>query len=223
MTAYELIDKAMSDPNVPPEKLEQIIGLHQREQARSAELEFFDNMSNLQGELPSIRKGSKTNMNTYATFDTTMDVLRPFFKKYGFSFSTKPRAREDGLLDIVSTIHHAGGHKETTEVTVPLDDSGKKSKIQQFGSSLKYVMRYNLVALLSISTHDGGDDDGIIITACTVGEALSMAEYCKEHGLDAAKYFKYYAKVYKQPIAAWEQFPAGSYDAVHDLMESHVK
>ena len=199
--SYSLIDKAMSDSNVSSEKLAQVIGFYRVEKASEEEHLYLAAMSELQGDLPSIRKSSTTNMGAYANFDTTMDVLRPFFKQHSFSFSTKPRARDDGLLDIISTLSHAGGHRETIEVTVPLDDSGKKSKIQQFGSSLKYFMRYNLVALLSISTHEGDDDDGMMITACEPSEASSMEEFCKANDLDAARYFKYYAKVYKQPIA----------------------
>lgn len=222
-SAYALIEKAMSDPNVPADKLSQVIAFHETQQTRAAMLEYLEAMSGLQGELPSVRKGSQTNMNTYATFDTTMDVVRPFFQKYGFSFATQPRARDDGQLEITSTIQHAGGHSVTTVVTASLDDSGKKSKIQQFGSTLKYVMRYNLVALLSISTHDGDDDDGTVLSYCTEGEALALEEFCKDNELDAARYFKYYAKVYKQPIASWGEFPAGSYDAVIKFMESQTK
>ena len=45
-------------------------------------------------------------------------------------------------------------------MTLPLDDSGKKSSVQQVGSSVSYGKRYVMSAMLNITTR-AEDDNGL--------------------------------------------------------------
>ena len=52
------------------------------------------------------------------------------------------------------------GHSEAVSIAGPLDDSGQKNGIQQIGSTITYLERYTLMAIMGLAAHDQ-DDDGI--------------------------------------------------------------
>ncbi len=214
-----LIDKAISDPNVAIDKLQQLLEMQKSIMADDAERAFLRSFSKLQGELPSVKKGDKTQQSTYATFDDVMDVVRPIMADNGFSFTVKPKTMQDSL-EVEATLAHSDGHKEVSIMSLPFDTSGNKNNVQAIGSSLKYGMRYAVVALLAISTHDGSDTDGEgLHETISEDEASGLAALASSHGLGKGRIFGYYSKKLKRNINQWDMFPAGSFDEVKTQIE----
>ena len=56
-------------------------------------------------------------------------------------------------------VTHIKGHSEDTTLSGPPDDSGRKNNIQQIASTVSYLERYTLFALLGLASQDM-DDDG---------------------------------------------------------------
>ena len=217
-----IIERAVTNPEVDVAKMQQLLDMQMAIMAKEAEQAYFRDFPAMQAEFPSVKKEGQTQQSTYATFDDMNDATREARAKYGFSISFVPETG-DGFLKIKGTISHREGHQESTELTLPFDTSGNKNDVQAIGSSLKYGMRYCMMALLSISTHDGDDKDGVIDTFVSEGEAETLREYCLQHQLDAAKFYQFYSRHYARVISDWADFPAGAYDTVMAFMEEKAK
>ncbi len=160
----EVISRAASDPNVDIDKMERLIAMQERVQDRRAEVSYHASLAEMQPELPIITEngGIKNKegkvQSTYALWEDINEEIRPILAKYGFSLSFKGQRQNDQQITI-GILAHREGHKETTEVSLPLDTSGSKNAVQAVGSSKSYGKRYAAFDLLNITTR-GEDDDG---------------------------------------------------------------
>ena len=153
-----MIDKLIARPDVPVEKLEQMFALHQKVQAEAARRAFLVAFAELQAELPAAeRKGKGHNDVSYARYEDVATALREPFARHGFShwFAID---QTNGKVTVTTCLGHAAGHVETTDMTLPLDDSGKKTAMHALGSTVSYGKRYGLLTITGIATSD--DDDG---------------------------------------------------------------
>ena len=213
-----LIEKALMSQDVDVAKMESLFNLQERAQALEARKAFIRDFALMQAEFPAIEKRAKTQQSKYATFDDINAATAPARAKYGFALSFIPEAK-DGFMTVTATLSHVGGHERSSPMTIPFDTSGNKNAAQAVGSAQKYCMRYCIVALLSISTFDGDDLDAAnLYEQCTEGEAEGLRQECEGFGLNPQRMFGYYAKFYNRPISDWSDFPAGSFNTVHDEM-----
>lgn len=162
-TVLQVIQKAASDPSCDIEKLERLMAMHERMQARQAEAEFNASMAAMQSELPSIAERGAITVNgqkrsNYATFEDINDIVKPIMQRFGFAVSFRVETVQTGV-SVTGILMHCAGHREQTTMLVPLDTSGSKNAVQSLGSSVSYGKRYVLSALLNITTR-GEDDDG---------------------------------------------------------------
>ena len=77
----------------------------------------------------------------------------------------------DGFVRVAGILMHREGHREETEMQLPIDASGSKNTVQAIGSSTAYGRRYVLCALLNIATGDE-DDDGQLSDLGELAQAL---------------------------------------------------
>lgn len=174
----EVISRAASDPNVDIDKMERLIGMQERVQDRRAEVAYHAALAEMQPELPIITEhgGIKNKegkvQSTYALWEDINEEIRPILAKYGFSLSFKGQRQADQQITI-GILAHRDGHKETTEVALPLDNSGSKNAVQAVGSSKSYGKRYAAFDLLNITTR-GEDDDG---AKAGTSHAISVKQY----------------------------------------------
>ena len=118
-------------------------------------------------------------------------------------------------MKITATMSHHEGHTTTSAMSLPFDTSGNKNNVQAIGSALKYGMRYGIVALLSVSTHDGDDNDAESLhLTVTEAEATRLEAACIDYGLNELRILSYYSKVFSRTLTDWNDFPAGSFDKV---------
>ena len=209
-----VIEKAALDPNVDVGKMEQLLSMQIRIMDKQSEAAFTAAFSLMQAELPSVMRSAKSNNNTYATFDDLMDAVREPAARHGFAISFEPDTH-DGQMTIRAKISHRDGHKEVSTMTLPFETSGSKNAVQAIGSAQKYGMRYALVGMLGLSTHDGDDRDGDDLHyKITDPEADDLKLAADGYGLATGKIFGYYSKKFKCRIEDWGDLPAGSFDTV---------
>ena len=160
-------ERFLRDPAVDVEKLERLMALWERNEARSAEAAFNVAMSDAQGEMRSVATDA-TNPQTrsrYASYEALDRALRPIYTAHGFalSFDTGecPIAEWERVLCYVT---HRAGHKHTYKLDVPADGKGAKggdvmTKTHAVASGLSYAMRYLLRLVFNVAVGEG-DDDG---------------------------------------------------------------
>jgi len=158
-TILSVIQRAAADPQCDIEKMERLLQMHERMQARQAEAAFNAAMAHMQNALPSIAERGKGHGTVrYATFEDINEVCKPIMERHGFALSFRVRTVQGGM-EVVGVLMHEAGHREETTMTLPLDTSGSKNAVQALGSSVSYGKRYVMSALLNITTR-GEDDDG---------------------------------------------------------------
>ena len=209
-----LIEKAISDPGVDAEKMQVMFEALKQERGEVSFKSYIKDFALMQSEFPSIRQTAKGHNGPYASFDDINDGTAYARGKYGFALSFLPETAE-GMMVITATLSHREGHVQTSTMTLPFDTSQNKNAVQSLGSALTYGMRYGIKALLSISTHDGDDNDaGSLYESVTAEEATALQEEATKQGKDVEKVFGYYSKKFKRVITDWDQFPMGSFEIV---------
>jgi hypothetical protein len=164
-TLLRIIERSAADPNAPIERLDRLATLYERMVAREAETKFNAALVKMQPRLPVLEeRGQITGPDgqvraTYATWEDTVEVVRPILARYGFSLSFKPGRSPKGVPTVSGVLRHEAGHKEAAEIELPADTSGDKNPVQAVGSTMSYGQRYVAKMLLGLISR-GEDDDG---------------------------------------------------------------
>jgi hypothetical protein len=156
-----VIERIALNKDVDVDRLERMLQMQERIIAKQAESAFNRDMAAMQAELPTIQKNGKIEVNnvvrsTYARFEDINEAVKPIMQKYGFAVTFKVETAD--RVKVTGILTHREGHRETTDMVLPVDASGSKNAVQAIGSSVQYGKRYVMCALLNIST--GDDDDG---------------------------------------------------------------
>lgn len=118
-------------------------------------------LAQAQGEFHAAPKTGRNPhlKNVYATLDDVIGAIREPMSKHGLSFVQPIKNTEDGLV-METILLHESGQWLGCEAVVP-DNPGKGiSSIQALGSSLTYMRRYMLTALLGINAEEDNDGNG---------------------------------------------------------------
>lgn len=155
------IERAASDNSVDIDKLERLIQLSERMQAKTAEQAFNAAMAQMQCEIPTVVEGAvnQHTKNTYATLDDINVTLKPIMQRFGFAVTFKVEHQASGI-SVTGILMHSAGHREQTTLLLPVDIGAGRNAVQAVGSSTTYGKRYVMCALLNITTGDARDDDG---------------------------------------------------------------
>ena len=161
-----VISRAASDPSIDIEKMERLMAMKERMDARNAESEFNSAMMRVQAKMGRI-SADATNPQTrsnYATYGKLDKALRPIYTAEGLSLSFGTEAAPEGYVGMVCFVSHVGGHTRTYTAQVPSDGKGAKgndvmTKTHAFGSGTSYGMRYLLKMIFNVAIGEE-DDDG---------------------------------------------------------------
>lgn len=214
------------DPSVDVEKLQALLAMQERLEARGAESAYNAAFSRLQMKLPRVKKNGQLShlgkdgakggkVQSFAKWEDIDAAIRPLLDEEGFSlsFDTSPKAGDGGGLIVTAILRHSAGHSTRTAFPVPLDSSGGKNSLQGYGSSLSYGKRYAATAALNIVTEDE-DDDGHrggmrFISVAQVTELQALIDDTKS---DAAKFCEYFSIAH---LAAMEE---GSFTQAKNML-----
>lgn len=183
-TILQVIQRAATDPQCDIDKMERLMQMHERFQARQAEQQYAEALAAMQQELPSIgERGNAAGRYTYALWEDINEQLKPILAKHGFALSFRI-PRNDKGVEVEGVLSHRGGHSERTSILLPADTSGSKNAVQAVASSVSYGKRYTAGALLNFTTH-GEDDDAFIAAAAQTDYERLVSTY--QTSIDAIK------------------------------------
>lgn len=170
-----VIERAARDPNVDIDKMERLMQMHERMQARQAKAEFDADMAELQPELPAIGERGKAIVQgqvryTFALWEDINTAIKPVLMRHGFALTF--RTDFSNGITVTGVLSHRGGHREETSITLPSDKSGSKNDVQAVASTVSYGKRYTAGALLNLTSH-GEDDDAY----AAAGDADAAADW----------------------------------------------
>jgi len=197
MTVLAMIDKLISRPDVPVEKIQQMLDMHLGLKAEQAKAAYYAAYASMQPNLPTVvERGAIKNkyggvQSRYALWEDVIETISPTLAKYGFALSFRTEQPE-GRLRVTGVLAHCEGHAEETTLELPLDTSGSKNPVQAVGSSVSYGKRYTAFALLNVATR-GEDDDGQTAASrdtITDDEADQLFELIAETESDIDKFLK---------------------------------
>jgi len=162
--ALSTFERLASAPNVDVDKLERLMGLYERMQARSAEEQFNAAMSAAQTDMRPVAADADNpqTRSRYASYAALDRSLRSIYTKHGFglSFDTGEAPQPD-CVRVLCYVTHGGGHARTYHVDMPADGKGAKggdvmTKTHAAGAAMSYGMRYLLKMIFNVAV---GEDD----------------------------------------------------------------
>ena len=217
-TILSVISRAAADPGTDVEKMERLMLMYERVEAKRAESAFNDAMSDAQSHMRTI--GADANnpqtRSKYASYGKLDKALRPIYTDNGFSlsFDTGSDAPAD-CVRVLCYVSHKAGHSRTYHVDMPADGKGAKggdvmTKTHAVGAGMSYGMRYLLKMIFNVAVGEedvDGNDAGPVATI-TDAQEIQINDMLEATGSDKAKFLKW-LKVEKV-----SDIPAKSFDSV---------
>lgn len=221
-----MIERMASDPTVDIARLEKILELRERVEAKNAERDFNAAMASAQAEMPQVVRNADNEQtkSKYATLEKINAAMSPIISKHGFSMSfgtaDSPHA---GHYRIVCTTSHVGGHSREDHADVPIDLGGikgnqNKTATHAFGSTMSYGRRYLTMMIFNVTTKKEDDDgnggrDGYRngVELIYPSEAHGLGLLIEEVGANLPIFLRYYG------IVSLDELPA------HRLAEATAK
>ena len=222
------ISRAASDPNVDIDKMERLMAMHERMEARSARVQFDTAFAAMQPNLPEIDKRGKIiirdksdaekviQSTPYALWEDTNKVIKPILAEYGFALSFRI-SQTESKITTTAVLSHIGGHREETPFSASIDATGSKNNVQGWGSSFSYGKRYTGTAILNITTK-GEDDDGKasgpIIGSISDGQVEELEKLLKDARVSLADFCAY------ANIEALADLPAAKFEVAKQRIQN---
>ena len=187
----DLLKIAVSQ-NADLDKLEKLMELQERFENREAKKAFTKAVSGFRATCPMIGKTRSGHNNKYAGLAETLETIKPLLHKSGLSHSWKT-SQVENITTVTCILAHIDGHSESTSLSAPSDMTGSKNAIQAIGSTVSYLERYTLFAILGISSKEL-DDDGTAAGTETItdNQARDLQALLSEVNADIGKFKKLY-------------------------------
>lgn len=169
--------------NADPAVLQKLIEVQAQWEAMQAKKAYVKAMSAFKAECPAVlKKDAEVDFTSsrgrthykHATLGGIVLSITPLLSQNGLSVSFETEQKEN-RVGVTCHITHELGHRESTKLVGPNDDSGNKNAIQAVGSAVTYLQRYTLLAALGLATAEQ-DDDGFRAEVAAAGkEATAKA------------------------------------------------
>lgn len=188
-----MIERAARDPAVDIDKLQQLMAMHERIEARQAEADFDKALTAAQAAMGRVRTDSNNpqTRSRYASYGTLDASIRPIYTAHGFALSFNTESVAPEIVRVICRVSHQNGHSITYQIDMPADGKGPKgsdvmTKTHATGSAVSYGMRYLLKMIFNIAVYDKDDDGnaagntGGVITAEQAKEIKSKCDQVAE-------------------------------------------
>ena len=150
------------------DKLERLMAMQERWEAKNAQRAFFDALAGFQAECPVIKKTSQVDYTTakgrtfytFAPLDQIVRQTKEPLARWGLSYRFNQEESSNGVIVVTCILTHRDGHSETCTLSGVSDQSGGKNNIQAKSSTTSYLRRNTLSGVLGLATTDS-DDDGV--------------------------------------------------------------
>lgn len=163
----QMFERLARDPNASVEKIERLMALWERAEAKKAEAQFNAAMSLAQAGMKPVAADAENpqTKSRYASYAALDRALRPIYTQHGFalSFNTGDAPLPD-YVRVLCDVTHVSGFAKPYKADMPADGKGAKggdvmTKTHATGSAMSYGMRYLLKMIFNIAVGED-DDDG---------------------------------------------------------------
>ena len=157
-----IIERAAKDPSVDVDKMERLLGMAERMEARRAEQAFNAAFAAFQSEMPVLVAQTEIkNRGKYAKFEDVMHVAGPILKRNGFAVSFSQEG-DDKRIVVTCTLRHAGGHSHKNLFSVRLGvqaDSNTQAdcKVSTTAKRNALLQALNIVVRQDCMVNEGDD------------------------------------------------------------------
>lgn len=162
----QMVERAASNPAVDVDKLERLLAMRERMDARRAEDAFNAAMASAQAEMQPVRADANNpqTKSRYASYAALDRALRPLYTKHGFSLSFDTGDAPAPEIVRVLCYVSCAGHTRTYKADMPADGKGAKggdvmTKTHAAGAAFSYGARYLLKLIFNVAVGEY-DDDG---------------------------------------------------------------
>ncbi len=160
------IERLSAQPNIPVEKIEQIMNMQFRVLDREAKQEFNAAMMRTQSKIKLVVAGqeNKQTGSNYADLKAILIKTKPIYTAEGFSLMFyEGESPKESQKRVCVDIMHSGGRTEKrygdfTIQTTGIAGKAMMTQIHGEGSAFSYGRRYLTCMIFNIPT--GDDDDG---------------------------------------------------------------
>lgn len=210
-----MIERVVMDPQADLAKLERMLDMRERVEAREARRAFDQAIAEAKKEIGPISRtgeveytndrGKRTHFK-HETLDGIAAAIDPILSANGLSYRFRSEQKE-GMVHVTCIIAHRDGHSEETTLQGSPDTSGSKNNYQAVGSAVTYLQRYTLKLALGLSA--ARDDDGKgAETKSTITEVqlCELRDLIEASGANLDKFLL----AYQAPTL--EQFPSASFE-----------
>jgi ERF superfamily len=176
------------------EKLKGLLDLQERWEANEARKAFQVAMAAFKSNPPNIGKDKKVSFGntkySHASLYNVVEKITTELSKHGLSAAWS--THQNGQIGVTCKITHVLGHSQETTLQAPADTSGSKNAIQAIGSTISYLQRYSLLAVLGLAAHDM-DDDGAKSEDLPISEEqiATLKEHMLAVGANEEKFLKF--------------------------------
>lgn len=146
------------------ETMERLFTLREKMKAEMAQEAFIVSMAAFQAECPTIKKTKVVLTKNggeayrYAPIDSIVSQVKDTLKKHGFSYSSNMEFA-DNMVKVYVKVQHILGHREVTEMMVPLGGkTAVMSDSQVVAAASTFAKRYAFLNAFGILTGDDDDD-----------------------------------------------------------------
>ena len=184
------------------DKLQKLMDLQERWEANEAKKAYVDALARFRAICPTIAKDREGHNTRYAGLANTLETVNGLLSQCGLSHSWRTEQR-DGFINVQCCVTHIKGHTECTSLTAAPDKTGSKNDIQAVGSTVTYLERYTLFAILGMASAEMDDDGGAMeyISESQAADLNALLDEVKANKPAFCKYFKV-ESVEKLPVKA---------------------
>lgn len=204
-TPLQLLSIAVSN-GTSMEQLERLMALQERFEAGEARKAYNAAFAAFKAEGVKLLRNKQVTAGplsgkAYAELHAVVNAITEALSRHGLSAAWKITKDEKDWIEVTCSLRHIGGHSESVSLGGPPDSGGAKNAIQARASTVTYLERYTLKAIVGLSEQDDDDDGG----HTEQGDAASLNQP-KYLGLPSAQR----AKAIRQAAgAALERFNLG--------------
>jgi hypothetical protein len=209
----EVIARAASDPNTDVTKLERLMAMAERLEAKQASEAFDRAMAAAQKEMEPVRANASNpqTRSKYASYLALDKAIRPIYSKHGFAISYDTGDGPPDHLRVLAHVSHEGGGSRDFKIDMPADGKGAKggdvmTKTHAIGSAFTYGKRYQLGGIFNIVVSDDDDGNGASGNGPITDEQVAtIAELMDRFDADVPAFCRYMG------VTAVKDIPAKSY------------
>jgi hypothetical protein len=192
-TSLAIIQDAMANPNVDPDKLQKLLDVQQQWSAEEQRKAFHAAVADFQARCPIIEKADTANGRPYARLDRLWKSIRPLLAECGLSVIWTVCQVEENVCRLEGQLIHRDGHSVDLKRDLPLPDVIRgQNQSQRAGSANTYAKRYALCDCLGVVTGAEAQDDdgnGTGPVGLTEDQRKKLLSLLKDSGADKDEFY----------------------------------